>query len=97
MRFTLTNTGKRAGAEIPQLYVRDTLSSRTVFEKQLRGFDRVELKPGESKTVSMTLDAREHLWMIGADMKPFVEPGTFELQIGASSQDIRLKTKLEVR
>lgn len=95
--FEIKNTGKRAGVEIPQLYYHDTLSSLTVFDRQLRGFDRVHLKPGETKTVTLPLDAKEHLWMIGKDMKPFVEPGEYQILVGASSTDIRLKAKLNVK
>ncbi|MES2995543.1 MAG: glycoside hydrolase family 3 N-terminal domain-containing protein [Verrucomicrobiota bacterium] len=97
VEFEITNTGKRAGIEIPQLYFHDIVSSRTVFDRQLRGFDRVPLQPGETKTVSIPLDAKEHLWMIGADMKPFVEKGEYEIFIGASSTDIKLKAILTVR
>ena len=95
--FDLTNTGKTAGVEVPQLYYHQKTSSLTVFERQLRGFDRVELKPGETKSVSIPIEAAEALWMIGKDMKRVVEPGDFEIQFGASSQDIRLKDTLRVK
>jgi beta-glucosidase len=95
--FEITNNGKRDGVEIPQLYFNQKLSSLTVYEQQLRGFDRVALKAGETKTVSITVDAAESLWMLNKDMKKVVEPGAFEIRIGASSKDIKLKDTLTVK
>lgn len=94
--FTITNTGKRDGVEIPQLYFHQRLSSLTVYDLQLRGFDRIALKAGESRTVSIAVDAKESLWMLDKDMKRVVEPGIFDIRIGASSKDIRLKAPLTV-
>lgn len=93
--FTLKNTGGRKGDEVVQLYVHDVLSSITVYEKVLRGFERVSLEPGESKTVSFTLTPKD-LSLLDANFKRVVEPGEFEIMIGASSKDIRLKDKLVV-
>lgn len=95
--FEITNTGKVAGVEIPQLYFHQRVSSLTVYEKQLRGFDRVALAPGETKTVSITVDAAEGLSMIDEQMHRVVEPGVFDLMIGASSLDIRLRGKVTVK
>ena len=95
--FEITNTGKRSGVEIPQLYYRQRLASLTVYEQQLRGFDRIALAAGETKTVSIAVDAQEHLWMLNRDMKRVVEPGTYDIWIGASSRDIRLKQTLTVK
>lgn len=95
VRLKVTNTGKRAGDEVVQLYIRDVLSSVTTYEKNLAGFERVHLQPGETKEVSFTLD-RKHLELLNADMKWVVEPGEFALMAGASSEDIRLNGMLTV-
>ena len=93
--FDVENTGKRAGDEVVQLYVHDRLSSITVYERQLRGFERVPLAPGEKKTVRMTLSPKD-LSLLNADFQRVVEPGEFDILIGASSVDIRLKACLTV-
>lgn len=95
VRLKVTNTGKRAGDEVVQLYTRDVLSSVTTYEKNLAGFERVHLQPGETKEVVFTLD-RKHLELLNADMKWVVEPGEFALMAGASSEDIRLNGMLTV-
>ena len=95
VRLKVTNTGKRAGDEVVQLYTRDILSSITTYEKNLAGFERIRLKPGETKEVTFTLD-RKHLELLNADMKWIVEPGEFAIMAGASSQDIRLNGILTV-
>lgn len=95
LSFTLKNTGSRKGDEVVQLYVRDLLSSITVYEKQLRGFERVSLEPGESKEISFVLTPKD-LSLLDADFRQVVEPGEFEIMIGASSKDIRLSGKLLV-
>ncbi len=91
----VTNTGKRAGDEVVQLYVRDVLSSVTTYEKNLAGFERVHLKPGETKEITFPID-RKALELLNADMHWVVEPGEFTLMIGASSTDIRLNETLTV-
>lgn len=93
VRLKVTNTGKRAGDEVVQLYIRDVLSSITTYEKNLAGFERVHLEPGETKELSFTID-RKHLELLDADMKWVVEPGDFVLMAGASSEDIRLNGTL---
>ena len=93
--FTVTNTGSRKGDEIVQLYFTDKLSSVTVYEKQLRGFERVSLEPGETKTVTMTLNAAD-LALLDKDMNSVVEPGEFDLFISSSSTDVRLKDTIIV-
>ena len=95
VRLKVTNTGKRAGDEVVQLYTRDILSSITTYEKNLAGFERIRLKPGETKEVTFTLD-RKHLELLNADMKWIVEPGEFAIMAGASSEDIRLNGILTV-
>ena len=95
VRLKVTNTGKRVGDEVVQLYTRDILSSVTTYEKNLAGFERIHLKPGESKEIVFTLD-RKHLELLNADMKWTVEPGEFAIMAGASSEDIRLNGILTV-
>lgn len=91
----VTNTGDVAGDEVVQLYIRDVLSSVTTYEKNLAGFERVHLQPGETKEVKFTID-RKHLELLDADMKWVVEPGEFVVMAGASSEDIRQTTVLNV-
>lgn len=95
VRLKVTNTGKRAGDEVVQLYIRDVLSSITTYEKNLAGFQRIHLEPGEAQELSFTID-RKHLELLDADMKWVVEPGDFVLATGASSEDIRLNGTLTV-
>lgn len=89
IEFDITNTGKYKGDEIVQLYIHDHFSSITVYERMLRGFERVTLNPGETKRVKMTLEPR-HFTMLNRDMKPIIEPGLFDIYVAASSTDIRL-------
>ena len=91
----LTNTGPRAGDEVPQLYFRQSVSSVTTYELRLVGFERVSLAPGESKTVTFQLPARE-LALINRDHKLVVEPGDFLVHVGSSSTDLRLHGKFIV-
>lgn len=91
----VTNTGKRAGDEVVQLYTHDVISSVTTYEKNLAGFERIHLRPGETQTVTFTLD-RKHFELLNADMKWVVEPGEFSIMAGASSEDIRLSGMLQV-
>ena len=91
----VTNTGKRAGDEVVQLYTRDVISSVTTYEKNLAGFERIHLRPGETQTVTFTLD-RKHFELLNADMKWVVEPGEFSIMAGASSEDIRLSGMIQV-
>lgn len=93
--FKVKNTGKLTGDEIVQLYVRDVLSSVTTYEKNLRGFERVTLQPNEKKEISFTLRKRD-LILLNEDQKWVVEPGEFNVMIGASSEDIKLKKSFYV-
>jgi beta-glucosidase len=93
--FDVKNTGARAGDEIVQLYTRDVVSSVITYEKNLRGFERVRLQPSETKTITFTLQ-REDLEMLDEDMKWIVEPGIFNVMVGASSEDIRLNGQFEI-
>lgn len=90
IKVNVTNTGKRAGDEVVQLYVRDKVSSVITYDSQLRGFERVSLQPGETRQVTFSLKP-EDLQILDRNMNWTVEPGEFEVMIGASSQDIRLK------
>jgi len=86
IRIDVTNTGARAGDEVVQMYIRDKVSSVTRPVKELKGFERVTLAPGETKTVSLEI-APEHLAFYNIDMEHVVEPGEFEIMIGNSSRD----------
>lgn len=86
----VTNTGKQAGAEVVQLYTHDVLSSVTTYEKNLRGFERVNLKPGETKTVKFTL-VPDDLMLYNRQMEHVLEPGAFNVMVGSSSEDVRVK------
>jgi beta-glucosidase len=92
---TVKNTGSLAGDEIVQLYFHDDVSSVTVYETQLRGFERVHLLPGEEKVVKFELKP-EDFSLLDKDMNRVVEPGTFQILIGSSSEDIRLKKSIEL-
>lgn len=91
------NTGKTAGKEIVQLYVRDIQSSVTRPEKELKGFEKISLKPGEEKKVTFTLDKRSFAYY-NVELKDWhVETGEFEILIGKSSREIVLRDTLLVR
>ncbi|MFY7744634.1 MAG: glycoside hydrolase family 3 N-terminal domain-containing protein [Erythrobacter sp.] len=90
----VTNTGKRAGDEVVQVYLRDEVSSVTRPVKELVGFRRVTLQPGESRDVSIAIEPRAFaMWNI--DMKRVTEPGTFQIMTGANSAELQ-SVKLEV-
>jgi len=89
------NSGGRDGTETVQLYVKDVVSSVTTPVLQLRGFRRVALAPGEKRTVTLALTPGD-LSLYDRTLKRVVEPGEFEIMIGASSADIRLRTTLAV-
>ena len=84
------NTGTRAGTEVVALFVADRVASITPPVKRLRRFARVDLAPGEARTVSFHL-SRDDLSFIGTDNKPVVEPGVFTLMVGGLSRDITVK------
>jgi beta-glucosidase len=89
------NTGDVAGDEVVQLYINDVISSTTTAVRELRGFEKVNLQPGKSQTVTMTL-MPEHLQMLDRDLNWVVEPGTFEVMVGKSCEDIQLRGEFEV-
>jgi beta-glucosidase len=95
VQVTVTNTGAVAGDEIVQLYIRDVVSSVTTPNLALKGFGRVALQPGESRTVHFNLGPNAlSIW--NRNMKKIVEPGEFKVMIGSSSADIRLTDSLWV-
>lgn len=93
MQVTVTNTGDRAGAEVVQLYIAPPQTGLYRPLRELKGFARVELAPGESRTVTFTLDDRSFaVWADGWK----IPAGTYTVQVGASSEDIRLSAELSV-
>ena len=88
---TVTNSGDVAGDEIIQLYIRDKVSTVTRNVKDLKGFERVSLDPGETKTVSLPI-TRESLWFYNLDMERVVEPGEFDIMVGNSSTNVKSTT-----
>jgi beta-glucosidase len=92
----VTNTGTMAGDEIVQMYIRDDVSSVTRPVKELKGFARIHLAPGETKTVQLPIKP-DKLSFLNEDMKRVVEPGTFSIMVGPSSRSEQLLTvKLEI-
>jgi beta-glucosidase len=87
------NTGKVAGKEVVQVYVSDLCSSLPRPPKELKGFAKLALKPGESKILTFTLDERSLAFYDPSKHAWVAEPGKFEVQVGSSSRDIRLKAK----
>lgn len=94
--FDLKNTGERAGKETVQLYIEDLIAGVETPVLQLRGFQKVELQPGESTTVTFQLGPKD-LELYNQHLERVVEPGDFRVLIGASSTDIRLSDRLVVR
>jgi beta-glucosidase len=90
-RVQVTNTGGRAGAEVVQLYLHDVASSLDRPPRELKGFARVELEPGQSETVTFTLDESAMSFFDPGQDDWVAEAGEFEVLIGASSRDIRMK------
>jgi beta-glucosidase len=89
------NTGRRAGDEVVQLYIRDLVATMTRPVKELKGFQRVTLQPGEKRRVEFVLGP-EHLGFWNREMRYVVEPGEFQVMAGANSVDV-LEAKLEVQ
>jgi beta-glucosidase len=86
MLVEVTNTGKRRGAEVVQMYIRDCVSSVTRPVKELKGFQKITLQPGETQTVALEITP-ESLAFYDINMKYTVEPGEFEIMVGNSSRD----------
>ncbi|WP_374047419.1 glycoside hydrolase family 3 N-terminal domain-containing protein [uncultured Bacteroides sp.] len=94
--FKVRNTGECDGEEVAQLYLRDEYASVVQPLKQLKHFERFYLKRGEMKEVKFILSESDFA-LIDRDLKTVVEPGTFQIMVGASSDDIRLQTKVEIK
>jgi hypothetical protein len=92
----VTNTGERAGKEVVQLYVRDIESRLMRPPKELKGFQKIALKPGETKRVNFTLSADALSYYDDVRGRWIVEPGEFEVLVGHSSQDIRLSARFRL-
>lgn len=88
--FNITNIGERDGEEVPQLYIRDVISSVFTPPIQLKDFERIHIRKGETQKVTFTLDDSQ-LTLFNKEMKEVVEPGEFSVMIGAASNDIRLR------
>jgi beta-glucosidase len=97
VNLAVENTGARAGDEVVQLYVHDVAASVKRPAKELRGFQRVSLNPKEKKLVAFTLPASDLAFYDEKARKFVVEPGAFDVMIGSSSEDIRLRGRLDVR
>lgn len=95
--FTLTNTGDREGAEVAQLYVSDPVCSVMRPVKELKGFKKVFLKPGESRRITLDIPVSSLAFYSEAQSQFVVEPGEFILQLGASASDIKQKISIEVK
>lgn len=91
----VTNTGDRAGKEIVQLYVSDLTNAARRPEKELKGFEKVALNPGETKTVIFTVDKRSLAWYNTEIQDWYAASGAYELLIAASSQDVRLTKTIQ--
>jgi beta-glucosidase len=86
----LKNTGERPGTEVVQMYIRDLVSSVTRPVKELKGFRKISLRPGETRTVALDITP-ESLAFYDINMKYVVEPGEFEIMVGNSSRDSDLQ------
>ncbi len=86
---SVTNTGRRAGDEVVQVYLRDLVASITPPDKRLRRFARIRLEPGQSRTLTFELE-RDDLSFIGHDNRPIVEPGDFEVLVGGLTEKFTL-------
>jgi len=95
VQFTLTNTGPVAGEEVAQLYLRDPVASTVRPLRELKDFQKVALKPGESKTLTFTID-KDKLAFYNQQLAWVAEPGEFQLMVGSASDDIRLSGKVEL-
>ena len=85
---TVTNTGSRAGAEVVQLYIRDMVGSIARPVQELKGFERINLQPGESRTVTFVINA-DLLKFYNTDLKYICEPGDYEVMIGTDSHNVQ--------
>ncbi|MOA05133.1 Periplasmic beta-glucosidase precursor [compost metagenome] len=96
LSFSVTNTGNYTGEEVVQLYLRDEFASLVRPVKELKDFKKILLKPGETKEINFVID-KEKLSFYNQKLEWVAEPGTFQVMIGSASDDIRLKSKIELR
>jgi beta-glucosidase len=96
LSLDVTNVGDRPGQEVVQVYVRDQEASVPRPEKELKAFAKLTLQPGETRTVTLSLAMRALAWFDEARAAWVAEPGTFEVLVGASSQDIRARASFEL-
>ena len=89
--FDLRNTGSRAGSDVAQLYMHQQHSRVVQPIESLRGFERVELAPGETRHVVLHLPVSQLAWYDSAAHRFTVEPGAFDIRVGSASDDIRLR------
>jgi beta-glucosidase len=94
--FTVKNTGKVAGAETAELYVHQEKSLLPRPEKELKGFDKMMLQPGEQKTVTIKLDENAFQYFNDVKNEWVMDPGTFDILVGGSSRDIKLNGKIKM-
>ena len=90
------NTGKVAGTEVVQVYVRDVVASVTTPKMALKAFERVHLEPGQKQTVRMVIDVVEQLKILNREWKWVVEPGQFKVWVGRASDDTPLAGSFNV-
>jgi beta-glucosidase len=93
---SVKNSGEKKGSEVVQLYIRDLIASVTVPVKELKGFEKIMLEPGEQKTIEFRLN-HDDLAFYNKSMDRVVEPGTFAVMIGSSSEDIRVKGEFHLK
>ena len=91
---TVKNSGAREGSEVVQLYVHDKESSVDRPLKELKGFEKISLKPRESKSVTIELDETAFSFYHPQQLKWVLEPGVFDIEIGNSSRDIKLTKEI---
>jgi beta-glucosidase len=92
--FDITNTGSVAGAEVAQLYISDPSSTVKRPERELKGFEKVRLAPGETKHVTINLDARAFSYWNATARKWTIDPGKFVIRVGDSSENTPLNAEL---
>jgi beta-glucosidase len=95
--FDVTNTGSVAGAEVAQLYVSDPTSTVKRPERELKGFEKVRLAPGETRRVTLTLDARAFSYWDTPAQKWTIDPGRFVIRVGDSSENTPLSSEVVVK
>lgn len=97
VRFTLTNTGKVKGEEVVQLYIGKNNSQIFRADRELKGYKKVTLEPGESKRVEIELDERDFAYYHTGEKDWVVEPGNYTIEIGSSIEDIRLEKRIDMK